>query len=66
MYQIICSNDNSLYEAIQEVEAKVNKLKKDGWTEQGGVSISHAVAIYTYFHNSHHYTVAQAMVKNEE
>ena len=40
MYTIVSSSNNFLSSAISEVEKKVNKLKSEGWVEQGGVSVS--------------------------
>ena len=58
MYKIVSADKNVLLIAINEVEAEVNKLKKEGWSEQGGVSVS-----TTKYGYATYYTVAQAMKK---
>ena len=59
MYKIVYAQEKYLYDATEKVEKEVNQLKKQGWVEQGGVSISRAELGGNYY-------VAQAMVKNEE
>ena len=70
MYRIVSACEEYLGNAIDKLEAEVNKLKQQGWVEQGGVSISHSVvnipAPYPKPSTHHFYLVAQAMVKNEK
>ena len=66
MYKIVSEHGNYLSSTTQSVENKVNKLKKEGWIEQGGVSISHSVVAYPHSSKTDYYTVAQAMVKNNK
>ena len=56
MYKIVYAQEKYLSDATQKVEKEVNQLKKQGWTEQGGVSISRADVGCNYY-------VAQAMKK---
>lgn len=57
MYKIVYAQENYMPDAVDEVEQKVNELKKEGWTEQGGVSISCELRGFCY--------VSQAMVKKD-
>ena len=59
MYKIVYANDIYLDDAVKEVEQKVNELKKEGWLEQGGISISFNCEENCCFPC----TVAQAMKK---
>ena len=49
------------YNIVKELDDKVNKLIKDGWKPQGGVSVSTEVHGYKTW-----YTICQAMVKHED
>ena len=66
MYKIVSEHGNYLSSTILAVENQVNKLKKEGWIEQGGVSISHSIVARAYVSSTEYYTVAQAMVKNNK
>ena len=57
MYKIVYAQEEHLHTAIEKVENQVNKLKKQGWLEQGGVSISCELESFCY--------AAQGMVKND-
>ena len=57
MYKIVFAQGKYLHDATEKVENEVNKLKKQGWLEQGGVSISCELEGLCY--------VAQGMVKND-
>ena len=59
MYKIVYAQEKYLYDATRKVEKEVNKLKREGWKEQGGVSISRAELDGNFY-------VAQAMVKKDE
>ena len=56
MYKIVYAQEESLSNATEKVEKEVKQLKKQGWVEQGGVSISRASLSGNYY-------VAQAMKK---
>jgi hypothetical protein len=56
LYKIVFAQEKYLGDATEKVEKEVNQLKKQGWTEQGGVSISRADLGGNYY-------VAQAMKK---
>lgn len=62
MYKIVFSRKTHSTDAIEEVEQKVNKLKAQGWIEQGGISISYDSRTSIAFSC----TVAQAMVKKNK
>lgn len=57
MYKIVFAQKDYIPDAVYKVEEKVNELKKEGWTEQGGVSISCELGGFCY--------VSQAMVKKD-
>lgn len=56
MYKIVYAQEKYLSDAIEKVENEVRILKNQGWTEQGGVSVSRPEVGCTY-------SVAQAMKK---
>ena len=56
MYKIVYYEKSTLYDAINYIENEVKKLKSEGYTEQGGISLSVDTDRYWF-------TVAQAMVK---
>ena len=59
MYKVVYAEGCLLQDAVVKVETEVNKLKKEGWNEQGGIAISRS-------NNRIYHHVAQAMVKNGE
>ena len=60
-YQIVRERRSSLSECFTCIEKKVNKLCREGWKPQGGVSISVRADEYTAT-----YYACQAMIKEEE
>lgn len=61
MYKVVYTEqEKNLHDATKKVEKEVNELKKQGWIEQGGVSITS-----TKYYEAIWYSVAQAMVKDE-
>lgn len=61
MYKIVTACEEIRCIATKTVEDEVNELKKQGWIEQGGVSVATTKYGYDTF-----YTIAQAMVKKED
>ena len=64
MYTVVTSQADLLCKAIAQLEKEVNALQKNGWVEQGGVSISatHVTTLNSLFW----FSVAQAMVKKDD
>ena len=54
-YQIIQTNDDAMYKAIEKLEITVQRLCKEGWRPQGGISIAVKSTGFCY--------VSQAMVR---
>lgn len=52
-YKIVTVCESPLQKALEKLEKEVNKLCKEGWKPQGGVSVTVHIA----------FTVCQAMVK---
>lgn len=54
-YKVVCGQSNLVHTALEELEAKVKTLCKEGWRPQGGISI--AVKNFDWYY------VCQAMVR---
>jgi len=60
LYKLVTAVGPFFVDERQSLENKINALMEDGWTPQGGISVTQATDnISTWF------IVAQAMVKNE-
>lgn len=57
-YTVLTGKSNSLSDARLEIERKVEKLLKQGWELNGGISVSNSQDDY-----SDCYVLAQALVK---
>lgn len=40
-YEIVYSNDTTMYKSLERVERKVKQLCVQGWKPQGGISIAY-------------------------
>lgn len=60
MYKIVYAEEKYLVQALLNVESEVNRLKEQGWVEQGGISVSNPTEAYD------NYCVVQAMVEKDE
>lgn len=57
-YTVLTGKSNSLSDARLEIERKVEKLLKQGWELNGGVSVATSQDDYSIY-----YVLAQALVK---
>lgn len=57
-YTVLTGKSNTLSDARLEIERKVEKLLKQGWELNGGISVSNSQDDY-----SARYVLAQALVK---